>query len=62
MIKSANKILLPQYSDEWRRIQELTGHSVDGLMGTFDDYITVLGESQHDTYTNPFEIVTDNVG
>lgn len=31
-------------------------------MKLFDHYITVLGENQHDTYTNPFEIVSNNLG
>ncbi|KOB74665.1 Protocadherin-like wing polarity protein stan, partial [Operophtera brumata] len=61
VIKSANTILCEQYEKEWRRIKELTGHGVELLLTKFDKYIAVLAESQHDTYTSPFEIVTSDL-
>lgn len=32
------------------------------LLEKFDKYIAILAESQHDTYTSPFEIVTSDLG
>ncbi|XP_026739662.1 protocadherin-like wing polarity protein stan [Trichoplusia ni] len=61
VIKSANTILDPEYTKEWHRIRELTGHGMELLLQRFDKYIAVLAESQHDTYTSPFEIVTSDL-
>ncbi|XP_045493580.1 protocadherin-like wing polarity protein stan [Colias croceus] len=61
IITSSNTILNSQYQREWRRISELTGRGSEHLMQQFDKYISVLAESQHDTYTNPFEIVTSDM-
>lgn len=62
MIKTSNTILNIQYAKEWQRIRELTGHGMELLLQRFDKYIAVLAESQHDTYTSPFEIVTSDLG
>ncbi|KAI8429178.1 hypothetical protein MSG28_007715 [Choristoneura fumiferana] len=61
IIKSTNTILNVQYEKEWRRIRQLTGHGVELLLLKLDKYIAVLAESQHDTYTSPFEIVTSDL-
>uniref|UniRef100_A0A2A4J5X8 Protocadherin-like wing polarity protein stan n=1 Tax=Heliothis virescens TaxID=7102 RepID=A0A2A4J5X8_HELVI len=61
VIKSANTILDAQYVQEWNRIRQLTGHGMELLLQRFDKYIAVLAESQHDTYTSPFEIVTSDL-
>ncbi|XP_013177867.1 PREDICTED: protocadherin-like wing polarity protein stan isoform X1 [Papilio xuthus] len=61
IIKSANTILNIEYDKEWQRIRKLTGHGVEHLLQKFDKYIAVLAESQHDTYTSPFEIVTSDL-
>ncbi|KAG6439141.1 hypothetical protein O3G_MSEX000521, partial [Manduca sexta] len=61
LMKSANTILDIKYEKEWKRIRELTGNGVELLLQEFDKYIGVLAESQHDTYTSPFEIVTSNI-
>ncbi|OWR45133.1 cadherin [Danaus plexippus plexippus] len=61
IIKSANTIINNQYDKEWTRIRELTGHGAEHLIQQFDKYIAVLAESQHDTYTSPFEIVTSDL-
>ncbi|XP_050342751.1 protocadherin-like wing polarity protein stan [Nymphalis io] len=61
IVKSSNTILNNGYDKEWHRIRELTGHGVEHLLQQFDKYIAVLAESQHDTYTSPFEIVTSDL-
>ncbi|CAH2107056.1 unnamed protein product [Euphydryas editha] len=61
IIKSSNTILNIRYEKEWNRIRELTGFGVEHLLQQFDKYIAVLAESQHDTYTSPFEIVTSDL-
>ncbi|XP_060527638.1 protocadherin-like wing polarity protein stan isoform X2 [Cylas formicarius] len=61
LVLSVNVILSEKYADHWTRINHLTGHSVEDLIGLLEKYINVLLESQHDTYTNPFEIVSPNV-
>ncbi|XP_045488378.1 protocadherin-like wing polarity protein stan isoform X3 [Pieris rapae] len=61
IIKSSNTILDLNYQKEWRRISDLTGKGAEHLVQQFDKYISVLAESQHDTYTSPFEIVTSDM-
>ncbi|CAF4901464.1 unnamed protein product [Pieris macdunnoughi] len=61
IIKSSNTILHLNYQKEWRRISDLTGKGAEHLVQQFDKYISVLAESQHDTYTSPFEIVTSDM-
>ncbi|XP_041976162.1 protocadherin-like wing polarity protein stan isoform X2 [Aricia agestis] len=61
IIKTANTVMNVEYEKEWERIRELTGTGVENLLQEFDKYIAVLAESQHDTYTNPFEIVTSDL-
>ncbi|KAJ0179731.1 hypothetical protein K1T71_004322 [Dendrolimus kikuchii] len=61
IIKSANTILNLQYEKCWCRIRELTGHGMELLLEKFDKYIAILAESQHDTYTSPFEIITSDL-
>lgn len=62
LVHSVNVILAVKYAAHWDRIKELTGESVENLISFMEKYINVLLESQHDTYTNPFEIVSGNVG
>ncbi|KAL0891925.1 hypothetical protein ABMA27_015170 [Loxostege sticticalis] len=61
IMKSSNTILSQSYSKEWLRIRQLTGQGIEELLQKYDKYIAVLAESQHDTYTSPFEIVTSDL-
>lgn len=61
IIISANTILNTKYALQWRRIEDMSGHGVEYLLQMFDKYIAILAESQHDTYTSPFEIVTSDM-
>lgn len=36
--------------------------SVENMVQSIEKYITVLSTSQHDTYTNPFENISPNLG
>lgn len=51
-----------KYRNHWIRIEDLVDQSTDDLISTIENYINVLSSSQHDTYTNPFEIVASNMG
>lgn len=61
MVGSASIILDSRYKHEWKRLTELTQRGANDLVEAFYKYMMVLGRSQHDTYTNPFEIVHDNM-
>ncbi|RVE52505.1 hypothetical protein evm_002899 [Chilo suppressalis] len=61
IVKSSNVIMEGSYASEWRRIRQRTGHGVEQLLQMYDKYIAVLAESQHDTYTSPFEIATSDL-
>lgn len=55
-------VLDEKYYKHWQRIKELTGKGAEYLISNIESYISTLSISQHDTYTNSFEIVSPNVG
>lgn len=61
LIDSAGVILDKKYKAEWVRLNKLTQRGVNDLIDAFNKYMVILARSQHDTYTNPFEIVHDNL-
>uniref|UniRef100_A0A182QFS4 Protocadherin-like wing polarity protein stan n=1 Tax=Anopheles farauti TaxID=69004 RepID=A0A182QFS4_9DIPT len=61
LVESAGEIMDRRYANEWKRVQDLTGRGPDDLADAFNKYMIVLARSQHDTYTNPFEIVHKNM-
>lgn len=61
LVESAGVILDHRYAAEWRRLTQLTQRGPNDLVDAFNKYMIVLARSQHDTYTNPFEIVHSNM-
>lgn len=61
LVDSASVILDERYAGEWKRVHELTQRKPSDLVDAFNKYMTILARSQHDTYTNPFEIVHKNL-
>lgn len=62
IVHSANVILDSKYLHHWLRIKTLTDGRAEYMIDSIKTYINILSESQHDTYTNPFEIVAPNIG
>lgn len=61
LVEAASIILDEKYSAEWKRLKELTTRGPNDLVDAFNKYLVVLARSQHDTYTNPFEIAHKNM-
>lgn len=61
LVESASVILDERYTNEWKRLTQLTQRKPGDLVDAFNKYMTILARSQHDTYTNPFEIVHNNL-
>jgi cadherin EGF LAG seven-pass G-type receptor 1 len=61
LVESASTILDEKYDAEWKRLRELTTRGPNDLVDAFNKYLVVLARSQHDTYTNPFEIAHKNM-
>jgi cadherin EGF LAG seven-pass G-type receptor 1 len=61
LVEAASIILDKKYEFEWKRLKELTTRGPNDLVDAFNKYLVVLARSQHDTYTNPFEIVHKNM-
>lgn len=61
LVESASVILDKKYRSEWERLSKLTQRGTNDLVDAFNKYMVILARSQHDTYTNPFEIVHDNM-
>nr|CAD7570225.1 unnamed protein product [Timema californicum] len=61
IVAASSVVLSDKYTEHWERIEELTGETAEDLVLSVDKYIATLAKSQEDTYTNPFEIVADNM-
>ncbi|XP_018058154.1 PREDICTED: protocadherin-like wing polarity protein stan [Atta colombica] len=61
LIGIAGAILRSKYKEKWDKIGELNGDSPDKILDAMARYLKTLTASQHDTFTNPFEVVNDNV-
>ncbi|KAJ8975858.1 hypothetical protein NQ317_015895 [Molorchus minor] len=61
IVNSINVVLTEKYLDHWIKIKRLTGGSAEKVIGLIEKYINILLINQHDTYTNPFEIVSPNM-
>ncbi|XP_055704133.1 protocadherin-like wing polarity protein stan [Phlebotomus papatasi] len=61
LVQCASVILDEKYSTEWKKLTSLTMRGPNDLVDAFNKYMVVLARSQHDTYTNPFEIVHQNM-
>lgn len=61
LVQAVSKTLEPSNEEHWDRILSLTGDTAEHVMVAVDQYIGILTRSLRDTYTNPFEMVADNV-
>ncbi|XP_063227767.1 protocadherin-like wing polarity protein stan [Bacillus rossius redtenbacheri] len=61
LVEASSVILDEKYAEQWEKIRDVTGDTAEDIVISFDKYIAVLARSQEDTYTNPFEIVADNM-
>ncbi|KAK9696737.1 Laminin G domain [Popillia japonica] len=61
IVQSSSVVLDLKYYHHWLKIKDLTGGSNEKLISMIEMYINILSASQHDTYTNPFEIVSPNM-
>lgn len=61
LVEAASIILDEKYANEWKRLRELTMRGPNDLVDAFNKYLVILARSQHDTYTNPFEITHNNM-
>lgn len=62
LVDAASKILDVRYREHWEQIESVTGETAQDLLQSVDKYLATLTLSQRDTYTNPFEVVADNMG
>ncbi|XP_065173819.1 protocadherin-like wing polarity protein stan isoform X2 [Atheta coriaria] len=61
IVHSASAILDQKYDSHWKRITDLSDGSAELLVSSLAMYINILSDSQHDTYTSPFELVSPNL-
>lgn len=59
---ASSRLLDISESDHWERINKMTSQGPFNLMNTINNYVATLSSTQHDTYTDPFEVVTPNIG
>ncbi|KAF7994935.1 hypothetical protein HCN44_004407 [Aphidius gifuensis] len=61
LIGIAGAILSKKYYAIWERIQQLNGDGPDKILDAMAKYLKIITGSQHNTFTDPFEIVNTNV-
>ena len=61
LVGIAGMILSKKHLDNWRRIESINGDSPDKILDAMARYLKVLTGSQHNTFTDPFEVVDSNV-
>lgn len=59
---ASSRLLDLSESDHWQHINAITSQGPFNLMNTINNYMATLSNTQHDTYTDPFEVVTPNIG
>lgn len=59
---ASSRLLDLNERDHWERINSLTSQGPFHLMNTINNYMATLSTTQYDTYTDPFEVVTPNIG
>ncbi|KAK0088102.1 hypothetical protein PV325_013198 [Microctonus aethiopoides] len=61
LVGIAGAILSKKHFNNWERIESLNGDSPDKILDAMAKYLKVLTGAQHNTFTDPFEIVDVNV-
>lgn len=59
---ASSRLLDSSVSNHWERINSIISQGPFNLMNTINNYMATLASTQHDTYTDPFEVVTPNIG
>lgn len=59
---ASSRLLDFSESFHWERINSVTSQGPFNLMSAINKYLATLSTTQHDTYTDPFEVVTPNIG
>lgn len=59
---ASSRLLDLNESDHWKHINSMTSQGPFNLMNTINNYVATLSTTQHDTYTDPFEVVSPNIG
>ncbi|XP_034944720.1 protocadherin-like wing polarity protein stan isoform X2 [Chelonus insularis] len=61
LVGIAGAILSKDHIEKWQRILDLTDHGPDKILDAMARYLKILTGSQHNTFTDPFEVVNSNV-
>ncbi|XP_043283002.1 protocadherin-like wing polarity protein stan isoform X2 [Venturia canescens] len=61
LVGIAGMILTKRHLDNWKKIETLNGDTPDKILDAMARYLKILTGSQHNTFTEPFEVVDTNV-
>ncbi|XP_065199574.1 protocadherin-like wing polarity protein stan [Planococcus citri] len=61
VILGVSRVLDMKEKNHWDGIKKLINETPETLLYTLWEYLMTLATNQHDTYTDPFEIVTSNI-
>ncbi|KAG8196303.1 hypothetical protein JTE90_013791 [Oedothorax gibbosus] len=61
LVEAASKVLEPRYTEMWDRIATFTGSGPEYLVFMFEQYGKTLIQNQLDTFTEPFEVSSQNM-
>lgn len=62
IILGVSRIVDEKEKNHWDGIKRLINETPEVILHTLWEYLMTLATNQHDTYTDPFEIVTSNLG
>ncbi|XP_035705378.1 protocadherin-like wing polarity protein stan isoform X3 [Folsomia candida] len=61
IITSVGKVTSKEYVHEWNRLRRTYGSGSDSLLALMEKYLAHLVLNQEDTFTKPFEILSNNM-
>lgn len=61
LVAISGAILSKKHLSNWERIYSLTGDGPDKILDALARYLKIVTGSQHNTFTDPFEVVDPNV-
>lgn len=61
IVAAVGKVASKEYISEWNRLRRTYGSGSDSLLALVEKYLAHLVLNQEDTFTKPFEILSNNL-
>ncbi|RZF37236.1 hypothetical protein LSTR_LSTR006562 [Laodelphax striatellus] len=61
IVSATSEVVNEKHTNLWFKIEELTGENAETLLFTVENYLKTLALNQRDTFTDPFETISENM-